>query len=312
MSFFLAYKVPYERSRPGRGGRLRQPHRARRVDLDVVVVELAAGPLVGRRRRVRGRHGLRPQELLAELDAARLRRRRRRRGVVDALGVEDRLRGEARQRQPGERDEDGRYGLLARRRRVVLAVARPLPAVPVPLRRVGAARRTPGIRAGAAAGRASRRVGARRVLPRLAGSRASLARRRRGGRASRPVARAARPARTPAVGGAAAAAVAFVAFAPRCRRASSARVRLWRCTSWACLMAVACWARARARGARFPACGAPPTEARSARGVFPGAGCALGAAWLTVVTCPAPGGASAAATARRDIMRVISTELIFF
>ena len=70
MSFFLAYKVPYERSRPGRGGRLRQPHRARRVDLDVDVVELAAGPLVGRRRRVRGRHGLRPQELLAELDAA--------------------------------------------------------------------------------------------------------------------------------------------------------------------------------------------------------------------------------------------------
>ena len=43
-----------------------------------------------------------------------------------------------------------------------------------------------------------------------------------------------------------------------------------------------------------------------ARGRLPRAGCALGAAWLAVVTCPAPGGASAAATTRRDIMRVIN------
>ena len=84
MSFFLAYKVPYERSRPGRGGRLRQPHRARRVDLDVDVVELAAGP-PGRRRRVRGRHGLRPRELRgarrgAPSPATSASRRRRRSG----------------------------------------------------------------------------------------------------------------------------------------------------------------------------------------------------------------------------------------
>ena len=182
----------------------------------------------------------------------------------------------------------------------------------MPLRRVGAARRAPGIRAGAAAGRASRRVGARRVLPRLAGSRASLARRRRGGRASRPVARAARP--RPHAG-------------RRGRGGGGRRVRRVRPAvpprelgarpvvevhELGVLDGGGVLGPARARGARFPACGAPPTEARSARGVFPGAGCALGAAWLTVVTCPAPGGASAAATARRDIMRVISTELIFF
>ena len=250
---------------------------------------------------------LAPAEL-AELDAAR-RRRRRRRGVVDAWALKT-ARGEARQRQPGERDEDGRYGLLARRRRR-LAVARPLRRC----RCRSAASARPGgaghsrrrrRRAGVAARRRPARFAAARRVARVARPAAP----RRAGVPSRRARRPPPPARRPS--GAAAAAAAFVAPARAVPRASSARVRLWRCTSWACLMAVACWARARARGARFPACGAPPTEARSARGVFPGAGCALGAAWLTVVTCPAPGGASAAATARRDIMRVISTELIFF
>ena len=295
MSFFLAYKVPYERSRPGRGGRLRQPHRARRVDLDVDVVELAAGPLVGRRRRVRGRHGLRPQELLAELDAATPTSPAKHASASPESAMK--TAGMAFSRGVGASSWPSRARFRRCRCRSA-ASARPggrrafAPAPPPGGRRGASA---PGAFCRGSPGRARRSPGGAAAGGRPVPSRAPPA-----------------PARTPAVGGAAAAAVAFVAFAPRCRRASSARVRLWRCTSWACLMAVACWARARARGARFPACGAPPTEARSARGVFPGAGCALGAAWLTVVTCPAPGGASAAATARRDIMRVISTELIFF
>ena len=178
MSFFLAYKVPYERSRPGRGGRLRQPHRARRVDLDVDVVELAADH--GGAAAARPRAARRPQELPrarrgAPSPATSASRRRH------AL-AEDRLAAKH-ARQPGEAKKAGMAFAGVGRRPGRRA---PFPAVRC-ARRVGAAPRAPAF-FGAAAGRASRPSAP--AFARLAGSRASLARRAAAG--GRPV-----PSRAP-------------------------------------------------------------------------------------------------------------------